>query len=667
MKFKQIPIAVAIVLLFLGQGIVNSGNDRERFGEARMIALPPDAILNVHSTPIIANSGDVGFVSSVMTGSLISFSVTSGKILSSVSFGEIAGLLSMIENGKGRFIALPTANDPDNARPATVNIINATIADRPEKVATIELPVDAHIGPDTRALLTADGRFGVIAASFNQPTLFSFSIESGKIISSLKLSGWPSAIALSDGKKNRKDSLVAVVSVEANILEIMNLDARGRLTAGKSFNPIGMRLDVSNNPAFSDDGKIVYIAVYTGEHLFSIDTQKGNILGMIKLPSAPQRITVSGDNTGNDLIGVTRTMHSKKSGGITILASTRGQLTVRTEFTLPDNIQLSRANNIVFDPDAATAFLGSVDGFLFAFDTKKGELEGHKIIGNEFRSLAMSKDAGTLIGVRSTPKNDEIAIVGLDRADLSRAESQTSPGSTPEIKRVSGDPAQIHLVIEGSSFNKGAIVEFIKGGNVVFRQTPIIITEKKLAIVVPAKKVEALGRFELRVVANDKALSNTITIDPSALLSGINVNAVPLKTDRPLRVTTKIESVSKTATSRTATVLHSVRAEVSDGLLRIIVDVNGEAKFKDFVLSDPSRIVLDFVGLRNAFGNRTIPIGRGLIDRVRIGQPMPGVVRVVIDTKEALQYRVTQEAGSLIIAVGNVEPKATAGVAPVRR
>jgi hypothetical protein len=114
-------------------------------------------------------------------------------------------------------------------------------------------------------------------------------------------------------------------------------------------------------------------------------------------------------------------------------------------------------------------------------------------------------------------------------------------------------------------------------------------------------------------------------------------------------------------------VLHSVRAEVSDGLLRIIVDVNGEAKFKDFVLSDPSRIVLDFVGLRNAFGNRTIPIGRGLIDRVRIGQPMPGVVRVVIDTKEALQYRVTQEAGSLIIAVGNVEPKATAGVAPVRR
>jgi hypothetical protein len=114
-------------------------------------------------------------------------------------------------------------------------------------------------------------------------------------------------------------------------------------------------------------------------------------------------------------------------------------------------------------------------------------------------------------------------------------------------------------------------------------------------------------------------------------------------------------------------VLHSVRAEVRDGLLRILLDVNGEAKFRDFVLTDPSRIVLDFVGLRNAFGNRTIPIGKGLIDRVRIGQPMPGVVRVVIDTKETVQYRVFQEAGSLVIAVGNVEPKATAGIAPVRR
>jgi hypothetical protein len=114
-------------------------------------------------------------------------------------------------------------------------------------------------------------------------------------------------------------------------------------------------------------------------------------------------------------------------------------------------------------------------------------------------------------------------------------------------------------------------------------------------------------------------------------------------------------------------VLHSVRAEVSDGILRILVDVNGEAKFRDFTLTDPSRIVLDFVGLRNAFGNRTIPIGKGFIDRVRIGQPMPGVVRVVIDTKETLQYRVTQEAGLLIIAIGNLAPKATAGVAPVQR
>src|SRR6185295_14960208 len=147
------------------------------------------------SIPLIASSGEVAFISSVMTGSLIAFSVTSGKVLSDVSFGNVAGIITMVETEKRRLIALPTANDPDHRRPATVSIIDSSDVERPERISLVELPLAAHLSPASRALLTTDGRFGVIASSF-QPELYSFSVETGKILSSISLSGWASEMAI---------------------------------------------------------------------------------------------------------------------------------------------------------------------------------------------------------------------------------------------------------------------------------------------------------------------------------------------------------------------------------------------------------------------------------------------------------------------------------------
>ena len=97
-----------------------AGHDNRRhFGEARVIALPTDIIVDQYSAPLISSSGDVAFVSSVMSGALISLSVASGKILSWVTCGEIAGIASMVETDKRRLIVLPTANDPDHGHPAT--------------------------------------------------------------------------------------------------------------------------------------------------------------------------------------------------------------------------------------------------------------------------------------------------------------------------------------------------------------------------------------------------------------------------------------------------------------------------------------------------------------------------------------------------------------------
>jgi hypothetical protein len=667
MKLKRTVLPFITWMLIVSSGVAHDANNRRRFGEPRIIPLPSGVVVDQCITPVISSGGDVAFISSVMTGALISFSVTSGRVLSSVSFGEVAGIITMVETDKRRLIALPTANDPDHGHPATVSIIDAADAERPERVALVELPVDAHLTPTTRALLTTDGRFGVIASCFNQPALFSFSVETGKITSTVKLSGWPSEMAMYDGKKPNPDSLVAVVSAESNTLSIIKLDQLGRLSPGKTFSHIGVRFDVSNNPAFSSDGQIVYVAFCDGEYVFSIDTQKGKALGVIRLISAPHRITVTKDQTGSDLIGVTRIgQPGKKPSGVTILTYDKGLFTIKAEFTPPDDIQFSRVSNVVFDGDAAVAFIGSKSGFLFAFNTKTGELESHKAIGNEVRGFALNNSTRKLIGVRSTAKTDEIAVIGFDQADTRAPTARVTSKVVPEIRKVSTDATQLRITIEGTNFSKGTTLEFVKAGDVVLRKIPVVLSDKQLFITVPTKTLEALGKFDLRVITTDKATSNAVTIEPFSVQSGVPVVSTAVKTKPPpspgpvvVREPQNAPVVAKTKASpspKVASAVQSVRTLAANGGLRIFVETDGEAKFQDFTLTNPARIVIDILGVQNTFGNKVIPVDSGMIDRVRVGQPKPGVVRVVLDTNATVGYSLTREGRSLIIDVGLKSP-----------
>ena len=101
-----------------------------------------------------------------------------------------------------------------------------------------------------------------------------------------------------------------------------------------------------------------------------------------------------------------------------------------------------------------------------------------------------------------------------------------------------------------------------------------------------------------------------------------------------------------------ARVLRSVSARMIDGSLRVSVETDGAVEFRDFTLIGPSRIVIDLTGVHSDMGSKTIPVVSGLVDRVRVGEPLPGAVRIVIDLKSMTRYRVTREGASLVIVVG---------------
>ena len=444
-------------LVVLSFAIAQGSDQRAKLGESRSVTLPSHAVLDERAQPLVASSGKVGFVASVTGGSVISFSLSSGKILSSISVGQTIGPISMVEAAGRRLIAAPAVNDPSHDNPATVTIIDATSAKRLELKSLLVLPKDALITPSTQALLTRNGRFCLIASSFDVPTLLAFEVETGRLVSHAPLIGRPSELAFDDSGSRQT---VAVASAVSNSVSIIKLDGEGQLSAAATFSPAGASLDDANNPAFSSDGRLLYIAASNGDKLFSVDVESGIQLDSISVPS-PQRVTVAAGPDGNDVIAWSRIRRpaNGKPGGVTIVTNLGARLASRAEFTPPDGIEFSRANNITFSEDASVAFVGSTTGVLFAFNTETGEVESYQTVGGELRRVAVSEKSRAVAAVRSSPSGDQVVIISFDVVSPNQPEP-----SSPIIDSISPDVTEqgrvrnLQLIVAGKNLSDGSSV-----------------------------------------------------------------------------------------------------------------------------------------------------------------------------------------------------------------
>ncbi|HKP11988.1 MAG TPA: PQQ-binding-like beta-propeller repeat protein, partial [Blastocatellia bacterium] len=457
MKLNR-KLATFISCLLLLSFIVVQASDRHaKLGQRRTVSLPTAMVLDEFAQPVIAASGKVGFVSSATTGAVVSFSVTTGRVMSSLVVGESAGPVALVETASRRLLAAPSANDPTNGHPATVSIVDATRAKQLELQSLLVLPGKTLITQSTRALLTRDGKYCLIASSYEEPTLFAFDVESGQVVSQVKLEGRPSEVALFDDGPTRR---LAVASASANTLAVFGLDAQGALAQAATFAPPNARFDEANNPAFSGDGRTVYIAAADGGQVFALDSDSGILLDAIAANS-PHRLTVARAADGVELLAVTSLHQASgdKRGGVTVLKSQHARLFTQTEFAPPEGIEFSRANNIAFTADASTAFVTSATGVLFAFNTATGELESYQAIGSELRRLALSEKAQAVAAIRSSQGGDEIVIINFDvtKDDTPDPNAPLIDSlQPPEVEQ--GRLKNLRLVVTGQRFGDGASV-----------------------------------------------------------------------------------------------------------------------------------------------------------------------------------------------------------------
>ena len=521
MKTDRKAATLVICLLLLSLAVAQGGDHRTRLSQVRSVSLPSSAILGEHAQPLIGSNGKVGFVASVTGGSLISFNLVSGKILSTVAVGETLGSISMIETSGRRLIAVPAVNDPTGGAPATVSIIDATSTRRLEMKALLVLPRDAIITPSTGAMLTRDGRFCLIASSFDVPTVYSFDVETGQLLSHLPLIGRPSEMALYDDGGRR---LLAVASAAENNLSVVRIDDQGGLVSSANFSSSIARFDEANNPAFSSDGRLVYIAASTGDRLFAVDSESGIIIDSIAIPS-PERITVATGSDGAEMIATTRIRRptNNKAGGVTVIENQASRLVSRSEFTPPDGIEFSLANNVAFTGDASIAFVGSTTGILFAFNTTSGELESYHEVGSEIRRVALSEKTHSVAAVRSSSSGDEVTIISFDVVDV----EEGNPAA-PSIESVSPDIVEqgrvrnLKLVVAGRNFSEGASLvingvemgaDLVRSGNALETRLPKAMFDQVAAIRILVKGADGVlsQPRELRVVRPDAPVIDRIS------------------------------------------------------------------------------------------------------------------------------------------------------------
>ena len=101
----------------------------------------------------------------------------------------------------------------------------------------------------------------------------------------------------------------------------------------------------------------------------------------------------------------------------------------------------------------------------------------------------------------------------------------------------------------------------------------------------------------------------------------------------------------------------------------VVVSLLGDGALaaKDFVLSNPPRIVVDLPGVKNEVRRRVVPVQSAAVTRVRISQfqtqPEP-VTRIVVDLTGPTAYRLHADGERLAVLVGASAPELEASLTP---
>ena len=98
-----------------------------------------------------------------------------------------------------------------------------------------------------------------------------------------------------------------------------------------------------------------------------------------------------------------------------------------------------------------------------------------------------------------------------------------------------------------------------------------------------------------------------------------------------------------------ARTLRHIAANTGSGSVEVHLAADGALKYKAFTLEQPSRLVIDLDGVKNAASKNAVMVDDEVVKRVRVAQFQPAVARVVIDLAHKTDYTIDTRGDELLV------------------
>ncbi len=133
-------------------------------------------------------------------------------------------------------------------------------------------------------------------------------------------------------------------------------------------------------------------------------------------------------------------------------------------------------------------------------------------------------------------------------------------------------------------------------------------------------------------------------------------------------ITDVVSTPTAEAPKNAATVVNSVKAKAGKDGVNVVISGNGAMQPNTFML-EGKRLVIDIPGAISKVRPSVIPVRKGGLDKVRVGQHKDRderKVRVVLDLTKTMEYTVTPSGNTVIIAMNAAAAPAATAAVPVQ-
>lgn len=213
-----------------------------------------------------------------------------------------------------------------------------------------------------------------------------------------------------------------------------------------------------------------------------------------------------------------------------------------------------------------------------------------------------------------------------------------------------------------------AAEEVVEMGNrltrVTFRlSTPmnleVTAIDKAVAVIIPAAAVPIQTAYAVEALPVVTPAPEPLAAEPVAEPIVETIEETPAA---PVVVASAPAPASVVKTSDTALPrarhVRDISARSANGAVEVNITADGALKYKTFKLENPTRLVIDLDGVKNAVRNTNVAVDDDVVKRVRVAQFNPTTARVVIDLARKAEYSINTDGDQLRVAFGDM-PAAT--------